>query len=254
MSEGRFAGRVALVTGAGRGMGACHARLLALGGARVVVQGRDGESVEQIATGIRTSGGEALAVASDVSREEDVARNLDEAEAAFGPVGILVNNAGVASFGGTEAVTEESFDRVFGVNLAGTFLMTRRVVPGMKAARAGKIVNISSRFGQVGAPVSIDYCASKSGVHGLTKAWAKELAPWNICVNCVAPGGVWTEMGLAEHGGAEGIRKIEQSVPLKRWAQPEEMSHAVAFLAGPESDFITGQVLPANGGATMAGI
>ena len=105
MSEGRFAGRVALVTGAGRGMGACHARLLALGGARVVVQGRDGESVEQIATGIRTSGGEALAVAGDVSREEDVARNLDEAEAAFGPVGILVNNAGVASFGGTEAVT-----------------------------------------------------------------------------------------------------------------------------------------------------
>jgi 3-oxoacyl-[acyl-carrier protein] reductase len=238
---GQLAGRVVLVTGAARGMGYHHARLLAERGAKVVLQ--------DIEAGVA-----AIGVAGDVSDEEDVERNVRAAEAEFGPVSILVNNAGIGKSGKTAETTEAIFDRVFDVNLLGSFLMARRVVPGMKAERYGKIVNISSRFGQVGAEYSIAYCASKSGVHGLTKAWAKEFAPWNICVNCVAPGGVWTEMGLEEHGGAEGIRRVEQTVPLKRWAQPEEIGYAVAFLASPESDFITGQVLPANGGATITGI
>lgn len=250
----QLAGRVALVTGAARGMGYHHARLLAERGAKVVLQDIEAEVASKAAEDLRAAGGAVIAVSGDVGDEEDVERNVAAAEAEFGPVSILVNNAGIGKSGKTEETTEAIFDRVFNVNLRGTFLMTRRVVAGMKAARYGKIVNISSRFGQVGAAYSIAYCASKSGVHGLTKAWAKEFAPWNICVNCVAPGGVWTEMGLEEHGGAEGIRRVEQTVPLKRWAQPEEIGYAVAFLASPESDFITGQVLPANGGATITGI
>jgi 3-oxoacyl-[acyl-carrier protein] reductase len=123
----------------------------------------------------------------------------------------------------------------------------------MKARRSGKIINVSSRWALAGNECASDYIAAKSAMLGLTKAWAKELAPWNIQVNAIAPGGVWSQMALTEKGGADGIREAEKKVPLGRWAQPEEIAHLVTFLASPRSDFITGQVVSPNGGASIIG-
>ena len=249
----RLRDRVALITGAGAGMGRSHALVMAGRGAKLVVQDIDGRGAEETAALVREGGGEALVAVGDVADSVSAGRAVAAAESRFGRVDILVNNAGIASFKHTEEVEEAEFDRIFAVHVKGAFFFAQRVVPGMKARRMGKIINISSRWGQVGAEIASDYCGAKAALLGMTKAWAKELAPHNIHVNAVAPGGVWTPMAHEEKGGTEGIRAAEKAVPLGRWAQPEEISYAVAFLASSESDFITGQVIAPNGGATIVG-
>ena len=146
-------------------------------------------------------------------------------------VDVLVNNAGIGIDRPIEEIDEAAFERMLGVHVKGTFFCTQAVVPAMKARRAGAIVNVSSRWAQAGHHLASDYVAAKSAILGLTKAWAKELAPFGIRVNAIAPGGVWSQMVL-DTLGEEEVRRQEREVPLGRWAQPEELSPLVAFLAG----------------------
>jgi 3-oxoacyl-[acyl-carrier protein] reductase len=252
---GYLAGKVAFVTGAGAGMGRAHAQHLAERGAAVACLDVKGEAAEETARLVSDAGGRAIALAGDVSDNAAVGRLVARAAAELGPIDILVNNAGIpGELRNTEGTSEAGFDRSYAVNVKGPLFCAQAVIPSMKARRKGKIINIASRWGQVGSDFGIDYCGTKAAVLGFTKAWARELAPWNINVNAVSPGGVWTEMAMTERGTPDAIREVERSVPLGRWAQPREMAYAVAFLSSPESDFMTGQVIAANGGASIVGI
>lgn len=253
-ASGSLDGRIALVTGGGAGMGRAHAILMAERGADIVVQDVDPATANDTAAEVEKRGRRALAFVHDIAEAEASRAMVAKAEAEFGRIDIVVNNAGIG--GGHkhfEEIDEAQFDRMLGVHVTGHFFLTQAVVPGMKARRMGKIINISSRWAMTGAEVSSHYIACKSALLGLTKAWARELAPWNIHVNAVAPGGVWTDMVLKSRGEAF-IRAEEKKVPLGRWAQPVEYAYAVAFLACAESDFITGQVISPNGGMSIVGI
>jgi 3-oxoacyl-[acyl-carrier protein] reductase len=181
-------------------------------------------------------------------------RAIAEATAAeLGPVDILVNNAGIGEHAAIEEIDAQMFQRMFDIHVKGSFFCGQAVIPAMKERRSGKIINISSIWGMNGADTASHYCGAKAALLGLTKAWAKELAPWNIHVNAVCPGGVLTEMPIRVQG-MDKIRAKEKKVPLQRWAQPEEISYAVAFFASSESDFVTGQMISPNGGETIVGI
>jgi len=246
-------GRVAMITGSGAGMGRAHAWLMAERGADVVVQDIDADTAEATAAGVRERGRQALVLAYDIA---DVARSREavaQVNERFGRLDILVNNAGLGGQGKRfEEVDEVLFQRMVGVHLTGHFFLAQAAVPGMKERRSGKIINISSRWAMNGAAEAPHYIAMKSALLGLTKSWALELAPWNIQVNAVAPGGVWTDMVLKSRGEAF-IREQAAKVPLGRWAQAHEYAYAVCFLASAQGDFITGQTLSPNGGAAIVG-
>ncbi len=248
-----LAGKVALITGAAGGMGRAHAVLMAARGAHVAIQDINAKGVAETAEMIRAKGGTAIEFAFDVADGAAVRSMVAETEAKFGRLDILVNNAGIGSATKLDEASIDFFDRIFAVHVRPAFQAVKAAVPGMKERRSGKIINISSRWALVGNECASDYCGAKAALLGLTKAWAKELAAWNICVNAVAPGGVWSQMALDEKDGAAGIREAEKKVPLGRWAQPEEISYLVAFLASHRADFITGQVVSPNGGASIVG-
>jgi 3-oxoacyl-[acyl-carrier protein] reductase len=249
-----FTGKVALITGSGRGMGRSHAELLAERGADVIVHDINEEWAEETGRLVRAKGRRALVACADIAKPAAMAEVVRRGEAEFGQIDILINNAGVAAERfGIEEITEEWYERMFGVHVKGTLFTTQAVVPGMKKRRAGKIVNISSIWGMTGYRFGSTYCAAKAALLGFTKSWAKELAPWNICVNSVAPGAVKTKM-QAEVDSSEDMKRYLAQIPLGRYAEPEEMSYAVLFLASDESNFITGQVLSPNGGDTIVGI
>jgi 3-oxoacyl-[acyl-carrier protein] reductase len=174
-------------------------------------------------------------------------------ENSVGTIDILVNNAGIGGEPTIEETTETEFDRMFAVHVNGTFFATQVVVPGMKRRRYGKIVNISSIWGMAGHHYASPYCGAKAAILGLTKAWAKELAPRNIHVNSRAPGGVLTNMVMQQPNIEQRLSEKITSVPLHRYAEPREISYAVAFLASDEADFITGQVISPNGGEVIVG-
>ena len=247
-------GHVACVTGAGAGMGRAHALLMAERGATVVVQDMMAERAEETAAQIRSEHGMCRIVVCDVADRIAVSTGLREAERTLGAIDILVNNAGIGGEPTIEETSEEEFDRTFDVHVKGTFFATQAVVPGMKQRRRGKIINISSIWGMVGHHYASPYCGAKAAILGLTKAWAKELAPWNINVNAVAPGGVLTEMVLGQPDIESRMREKLNRVPLRRYAEPREISFLIAFLASPAADFITGQVISPNGGEVIVGI
>lgn len=246
---GELQDQTAIVTGAGNGMGRAHAELLASAGAEVIVQDIDGPAAEETAHRIEANGGRARVEAFDITDLDGIgamaARTAD--------VDILVNNAGIGELGEIATIDHAAFERMFAVHVKATFFCTQAFVTGMKARHGGRVINVSSRWALAGNAEASHYVGAKTAVLGLTKAWAKELAPWSIRVNAIAPGGVWSAMALAEKGGAEGIREAERAVPLGRWAAPEEIAPLVLFLASGRSDFITGQVISPNGGATMVG-
>jgi 3-oxoacyl-[acyl-carrier protein] reductase len=249
-----FTDQVVIVTGAGEGMGRAHACLFAERGAHVVVQDIIGDRAEETVSRIKKSGGSAEVCVCDVSNVSAITEAIEGAGKRHGRIDVVVNNAGIANEPIIEEVTEELFDRMFAVNVKGPFFAARAAVPLMKQQQRGKIVNIASHWAMVGHHYASPYIGSKAAILGLTRAWAKELAPWKINVNAIAPGGVLTEMVLQQPDIEKKMPGKVARVPLGRYARPVEISYAVAFLASPEADFITGQLLSPNGGEGIVGM
>lgn len=246
---GSLEGKRALITGSGGGMGRSHAVLMAERGADIVVHDIMGEGAEETAEMVRAHGREALVAVADIRDVPEFTRAVADA----GPVDILVNNAGV---GGARMTIEDVdvgvFDRMFEVHVRGAFFATQAVLPSMKERKRGKIVNISSIYAMGGSQLASHYAAAKSAISGFTKSWARELAPWRINVNAVAPGFVVTGMTQASNP-PEKIAEREKLMPLGEFCKPLDISYAVAWLAGPETDLISGQVVSPNSGEVIVG-
>jgi 3-oxoacyl-[acyl-carrier protein] reductase len=243
-------GRRAIVTGAGRGIGRAIALRLASAGARVLVSDIDAPQSQSVAEEIRRSGASAVAVAADVADWDAVAKMVLAAQTAFGGVEILVNNAGTIRRGTLETMSLDDWHRVIAVNLTGTFYCCRAAAPLLKAGGWGRIVNITSIAGKMGDIASAPgYGPSKAGVIALTKTLARELAPWGITVNALAPHAVATEM--SDQWSPEKRAAVLAGIPLGRMATTDEVAEAVLFLASPEAGYITGETLNVNGGAWM---
>lgn len=243
-------GRRAIVTGAGRGIGRAIALRLASAGARVLVGDVDAASAESVAFEIRNSGAVAVAAAVDVADWDAVSGMVQAAQTAFGGVEILVNNAGIIRRGTLETMSLDDWHRVIAVNLTGTFYCCKAAAPLLKAGGWGRIVNITSIAGKMGDITSAPgYGPSKAGVIALTKTLARELAPWGITVNALAPHAVATEM--SDQWPPEKRAAVLAGIPLGRMATTEEIAEAVLFLASPEAGYITGETLNINGGAWM---
>lgn len=243
-------GRVAVVTGGGRGIGRAIAIRLAEEGAKVAVSYRSNdEEAEKTANLVREAGAECETFKGDIASTEDVKALFEGVDEAFGGVGILVNNAGVTRDNIMLRMKEDEFDAVLQTNLKGTYLCTRAVLRGMVRARWGRIVNVSSVVGLIGNAGQANYAASKAGIIGLTKSVAREVAPRGITVNAVAPGYVETELtgGLPD----EVKDQIRAQTPAGRIGEPEEIAEAVAFLAGEGASYITGQTIAVDGGMVM---
>ncbi|MDQ1467455.1 MAG: 3-oxoacyl-[acyl-carrier protein] reductase [Actinomycetota bacterium] len=240
----------ALVTGGSKGIGAATCAALARQGHPVTFcYGSDEAGAANTVASIEAIGGKALAVRADVADVADVDRLFGEAEAAFGPTLVLVNNAGVARDGLLVRMSDEQWDTVLRTNLSGAFHTIRRATPAMMKARYGRIVNISSVGGHIGAAGQANYAAAKAGLLGLSRSVARELARRNITCNVVAPGPVDTAMTADMPD--EWRRTAQETVPLGRFGTPEEIAGAVAFLCSEASGYITGALLPVDGGLGM---
>jgi 3-oxoacyl-[acyl-carrier protein] reductase len=239
--------RVALVTGASRGIGRAIAIALAEAGAAVAINYRERASeAESVTDTIRRKGGRAAAVRADVSLRTDVDTMVEDIERQLGPVDVLVNNAGIADVRGLDDITEEDFDRTLTVNLKSAFLCTQAVLPGMRARRWGRIVNVSSIGARIGAPaVSLAYSAAKAGLEGLTRGYAVRLAAEGVTVNAVAPGLIDTDMGKPLIEAGTSVR-----IPVGRPGTGEEVAQAVLLLVS--NAFTTGQTIAVNGGALFS--
>jgi len=242
-------GRVALVTGASQGIGLACALHLARHGASVALAARNQQKLDELAAQITAAGGKAAVFAIDVSDEEQIKSGIKSAIAHFGKVDILVNNAGITRDQLVMRMKRADWDSVLSTNLTSAYLAIQQVVPGMLKQRWGRIINITSVFGQMGQAGQANYAASKAGLIGLTMAIAREVASRNITSNAVAPGFIETNMtaALSEEFKQNAVKQI----PLGRVGSPEDVAHAVAFLASEESSYITGHVLNVNGGLLM---
>jgi 3-oxoacyl-[acyl-carrier protein] reductase len=240
--------QVALVTGASRGIGRAIALRLAACGAKVAGVARTVEGLAGTLQAIRDAGGTAEAFAGDVGNPADVKRVVDEVEAKFGAVHILVNNAGITRDGLFLRMEDDDWESVIRTNLDSVFYFTRAVGLLMMRQRYGRIVNITSVSGLKGNPGQANYSASKAGVIGFTRTVARELAGRNITVNGVAPGFITTDMtdALPEKIKAE----VKEHIPAKRLGEPEDIADAVTFLSGPGARYVTGQILTVDGGMT----
>lgn len=245
-------GKVALVTGASRGIGAASAELLARAAARVVVNYcRERGAAEAVVERIRGRGGEALAIGADVGVRAQVEKMVHATREAFGTIDILVNNAGIWTYGAIAEMDEAVWRETMRVNLDSIFYCCRAVVPVMIAAGGGRIINVSSTAGQRGEAFHSHYAATKGAIISFTKSLAAELAPHRILVNCVAPGWVDTDMS-AEALRQEGD-KIRATIPLGRAGTAEEIAGAILFLASNLATYITGEVFNVNGGSVLCG-
>jgi 3-oxoacyl-[acyl-carrier protein] reductase len=241
--------RTALVTGASRGIGRACALALADAGARVAVAARSIEQLEELAREIRSRNHEAFPVDMDVADPESVKDAIAKTAREFGPVAILVNNAGITKDGLAMRMKKSDWDSVIATNLTGAFIAMQQVLPAMMRERWGRIINISSLVGEMGNAGQANYAASKAGLIGLTKSIAQEMGSRNVTANVVAPGYIETGMtaGLSE----ELREKMLAGIPMKRIGKPEDVAAAVRFLASEEAGYITGHVLSVNGGLYM---
>jgi 3-oxoacyl-[acyl-carrier protein] reductase len=240
----------ALVTGGSKGIGAATCIALAQQGHAVTFcYGSDDAGAAGTVAAIEANGGKALAVRADVSDAADVDRLFAEAEAAFGAPLVLVNNAGVTRDGLVVRMTDDQWDAVLSTNLTGAFHTIRRATPGMMKARYGRIVNVSSASAHIGAPGQANYAAAKAGLLGLSRSVARELARRSITCNVVAPGPIDTAMTAAMP--ADWRSTAEQTVPLGRFGTAEECAGAIAFLCSEAAGYVTGALLPVDGGLGM---
>jgi len=241
--------RVALVTGAGSGIGRAIAEKLAKDGERVVVNDLREASANEVVAGIEQAGGEAASAPGDVSDPEAVGRIVEAARESFGPVDILVNNAGYGQQKPFVDLTVEDFDRMIGVHLRGTFLCTSAVLPEMLSRGRGVIVNVASQLGQIGGVELCHYSAAKAGIIGLTKSLAREVSAQGVRVNAVAPGPINTDLVLGLSG--EWRRNKAAELPLGRFGEPWEVAETVSFLASDGAALYVGQTLGPNSGDVM---
>jgi glucose 1-dehydrogenase len=246
-------GRRALVTGAATGIGRATAKRLAQEGATVVVNHIAGDPAGEAVGEIREAGGQAIAIEADVSRENQVAGLFEQASRELGgPVNLLVNNAGVEAPFDLQDMPLEEWNRVLSINLTGPFLCSREMVRGLLAAKEpGTIVNVSSVHEVIPWPKFSHYCASKGGLKLFSQSIARELAPHRIRVALVAPGAVLTPINqdLIDH--PEMRSEVEEQIPWGRFGEPEEIAAAIAWLAGPEADYVVGATLFVDGGMTL---
>jgi len=245
----RLKDKVVIVTGAGQGIGKGIALSLAKEGAKVVVSDIT-EKTNEVVKEIQDSGGEAIAAKLDVTNPKDAEGVAKLAIEKFGRIDILVNNAGIYPMKSFPELTEQEWDKVLSINLKGTFNCTKAVVPKMIEQKSGNIINIASIAGAViGYQTLVHYSASKAGVLGFTRSAALDLAQYKIRVNAIAPGAVNTPG--TKSVGEEAMKQVEQTIPLKRLGQPEDIANLVVFLASEDSSYITGQMIVIDGGLTI---
>ncbi len=245
-------GKVAIVTGAGRGIGKSIAKALAAAKGRVVVSDIDLKAATQVSGEIESAGGKAFPVKADVRHRGEIDHMVQEAIRKFGGVHILVNNAGVVSRKPAEELSEEEWERVIDINLKGTFLCAQTVAKVMmKEGRGGKIINIASIMGSVALPPRAAYCASKGGIIALTRDLAAEWARYGITVNAISPGWTVTEMTQSYFSQEEVHRFLLERIPLNRLGKPADVASLAVFLASEYSDYITGQAICVDGGWTI---
>ncbi|WP_283610105.1 elongation factor P 5-aminopentanone reductase [Faecalispora anaeroviscerum] len=247
--------KTVLITGASRGIGSEIARRFALAGYRVVLnynrseqQARELAKTLELQLGV-SPGERVLPVCADVADRQQVEKMFDEAESHFGGIDVLVNNAGIAQQKLITDLTDDDWRRMFAVHVDGAFYCSRRALQGMVRRHSGKIINVSSMWGQIGGSCEVHYSAAKAALIGMTRALAKEVGPSGVQVNCVAPGVIDTEMNGAL--AAETLEQLCEETPLGMLGTCRDIAEAVLFLADSRSDFITGQVLGVNGGMVI---
>ena len=256
MTNLRLSEKVAIVTGAGSGIGRATALLFVREGARVVAASNQPEDHPALEEEARKLPGELLAIEADVTRDEDARRLTETAIERFGRLDILVNNAGIVGYAKVHEETEEQWNRMMDVNLRGVFLCSKHAVPQMIRRQRGSIVNVSSINGLRGNHALAAYCASKGGVRSLTHAMAMDYGPEGIRVNCVCPGTIeQTRQVDQSRAAADDVdafnRYLLDKHPLGKFGKPDDVAHAILFLAGDEAAFITGASLPVDGGRSV---
>ncbi|HOT05590.1 MAG: SDR family NAD(P)-dependent oxidoreductase [Atribacter sp.] len=250
----RFANKKVFISGGATGIGEVAALLFAQQGAIVTIFDRDIENGEKCLQKVLDGGGRGIFISGNLIYPEEIEKAIDQSLKTYGGIDILINNAGVESPYSVHEMPIEEWDRVMAVNLRGMYLMAKAVIPIMKKSGGGAIVNTASISGLLGWPISAAYCASKGGVIQLTKQMAVDYAQDNIRVNCIAPGTTLTPLieriFQQESEPEKAKQQISQMHPLGRFAQPEEIAQAILFLASEDASFITGAVLPVDGGYT----
>jgi 3-oxoacyl-[acyl-carrier protein] reductase len=249
-----LSGRKALITGGSRGIGRATAILLAKAGADVAINFvHRPDAAEEVRTAVEALGRECLVVKADLSREEEARKLVVAVVEKWRRLDILVNNAGIWTYGEMGVIDAAVWEETMRVNLNSVFYVTNAVIPLMKAQKWGRIINVSSTAAVRGEAFHSHYAASKAALHGLAKSWAPELAADNILVNCVAPGWVDTDMCAEVFRDGEFRRRVEESIPLKRIALPEDIAGPILFLASDLARHITGTIIHVNGGAVLCG-
>jgi|TARA_B110000263_G_scaffold61402_1_gene52791 3-oxoacyl-[acyl-carrier protein] reductase len=241
--------KIAIVTGASRGIGSAIAHNLSKAGAKVVLISRSIDALKSVESEIKSNGGEAISITADVSNLESFTNAISQVVETWGTVDILINNAGITKDNIILRLKEEDWDAVIDINLKGCFNGIKAVARPMLKARSGRIINITSVIGLIGNSGQSNYAASKAGILGLTKSIAKELGPRNITVNAIAPGYIQTEM--TDNLDQTSKDNLMKSIPLQRLGKPEEIASLVCFLASEEAAYITGQTLNVDGGMVM---
>jgi gluconate 5-dehydrogenase len=247
-----LSGKVALITGAHRGLGFAIAQGLALAGASVVLNGRRSETVEAAARTLAAQSLHASTAIFDVTDRDAVRAAVSSIEGRQGGIDVLVNNAGIQRRGALADFTQQDWDDIIATNLTAPFVVSQAVLPGMVARKSGKIVHIASLMSELARPGVVPYTAAKGGVRQLTRGMAVELAPHNIQVNAIAPGYFATEMNRALIDNAEFNAWVCKRTPAGRWGQPDELAGIAVFLASSASNYMTGQMLIVDGGMSVA--
>ena len=246
--------RTALVTGAAAGIGRACAERLAREGKRVGVLDLDTARCEDTVNAIRAEGGEAIALAADISDRTQVGAALHELRAAFGPITIVVNNAGIANFIAFEDLTDDDWDIMFKINCRGMFVVTQLVLPDMKAAQWGRIINISSSSAQAGSPRQVHYSASKGAVVSMTRSLAQAVGQYGITVNNIPPGSVLDTImsqQVLEGAGRYTLDQLTAMIPMGRTGVSSDIANACSWLASEDSSYVTGQTISVNGGRVV---